>query len=205
MGFITDITNATPTTGTFYGGQPSGMDNDGGSIMGPIWGGEVFATTPYVNAVAFRAADDIITVVSGVHNAVSNAAGTWNFAGGSGVIVKATTYLGGVANNAAVFGASDSANGDSIHQSVVLRNRLYKTAVRAGNWNEYTGAWSSAPTVADTGGYDIAAGLDNSPTLKASGTDHAANPSSAIPGELTQHQGVLGDPTNLDYKPRYLW
>ena len=64
MGFITNITNATPTTGTFYDGQPSGMDNDGGSIMGPIWGGEVFATTPYVNAVAFGPADAPITVLS---------------------------------------------------------------------------------------------------------------------------------------------
>lgn len=203
MGFITDITNATPTTGTFYNGQPSGMDNDGGSIMGPIWGGEVFTETPYVNAVAFGPADTPITVVSGVGNAVINSAGTWNFAGGSGVIVKATRYLGGVANDSAVFGASDSANGDSIHQSAVVRNRLYKTAVRAGDWNSYTGSWSSAPTVANTGGYDIAGGVDNAPTLKASGTDHAANPSSSEPGELQYDLGQI--PVQTGYQPRYLW
>ena len=202
MGFITDITAATPTTGTFFDGQPSGMDNDGGAIMGPIWGGEVFTTTPYVNAVAFAPADDIITVVSGVHNQVVNAAGTWNFAGGSGVIVKATTYLGGAANNAALFGSSDSANGDSIHQAGTLRVRLYKTAVRAGDWNPYSG-WSSAPSVVESGGYNVSAGIDNSATLKASGTDHAANPSSAIPGALQYDLGQV--PVQTGYQPRYLW
>ena len=79
--------------------------------------------------------------------------------------------------------------------------------MRAGNWNEYTGTWSSDPTGANTGGYDIANGVDLSPTLKASGVDHAANPSSARPGELTAFSasGTPNAPTNLDYKPRYLW
>ena len=102
-------------------------------------------------------------------------------------------------------GASDSANGTSINSVTVVRSRLYKTAVRAGDWNEYTGSWSSTPSVVESGAYNVGAGVDNASTVRTSGTDHAANPTSALPGELTQHQGVLGAPTNLDYKPRYLW
>ena len=130
--------------------------------------------------------------------------GVWNQQTQFSDIMKVTTTLGGVANNALLFGASDSAQSDAIHQATTIKVRLYKTAVRAGDWNPLTG-WSSEPSVVESGGYNIVAGVDNASTLKSSGTDHAANPSSAIPGELTQHQGVLGEPTNLDYKPRYLW
>ena len=199
--FITDITAAVPTTGAYgSNGQPSGLDNDQGNIRA---GGTISESTKF-SANSLGEGNPITTIVSGVNNFQAGL-GTWNQQSQFSNIVKATTTIGGVSNNALVFGASDSAQGDSIHQAAVVRNRLYKTAVRAGNWNEYTGTWSSDPTVANTGGYDIANGVDLSPTLKASGVDHAANPSSAIPGELTQHQGRLGEPTNLDYKAKYLW
>lgn len=199
--FITDITAAVPTTGAYgSNGQPSGIDNDQGNIRA---GGTISESTKF-SANSLGEGNPITTIVSGVNNFQAGL-GTWNQQSQFSNIVKATTTIGGVSNNALVFGASDSAQGDSIHQAAVVRNRLYKTAVRAGNWNEYTGTWSSDPTVANTGGYDIANGVDLSPTLKASGVDHAANPSSAIPGELTQHQGRLGEPTNLDYKAKYLW
>jgi|TARA_R100000152_G_C6763049_1_gene187416 hypothetical protein len=199
--FITDITAAVPTTGAYgSNGQPSGIDNDQGNIRA---GGTISESTKF-SANSLGEGNPITTIVSGVNNFQAGL-GTWNQQSQFSNIVKATTTIGGVSNNALVFGASDSAQGDAIHQAAVVRNRLYKTAVRAGNWNEYTGTWSSDPTVANTGGYDIANGVDLSPTLKASGVDHAANPSSAIPGELTQHQGRLGEPTNLDYKAKYLW
>jgi hypothetical protein len=190
-----------PTTGAYgSNGQPSGIDNDQGNIRA---GGTISESTKF-SANSLGEGNPITTIVSGVNNFQAGL-GTWNQQSQFSNIVKATTTIGGVSNNALVFGASDSAQGDAIHQAAVVRNRLYKTAVRAGNWNEYTGTWSSDPTVANTGGYDIANGVDLSPTLKASGVDHAANPSSAIPGELTQHQGRLGEPTNLDYKAKYLW
>ena len=83
--------------------------------------------------------------------------------------------------------------------------------IRAGGTIAETGSFSSNalgegnPSVVESGGHNISADVENASTLKSSGTDHAANPSSATPGELTQHQGVLGNPSNLDYKPRYLW
>tara|TARA_Y100000401_G_scaffold95674_1_gene82486 strand:- start:100 stop:714 length:615 start_codon:yes stop_codon:yes gene_type:complete len=201
--FITDITAAVPTTGAYgSNGKPSGIDNDQGNIRA---GGTISESTKF-SANSLGEGNPITTIVSGVNNFQAGL-GTWNQQSQFSNIVKATTTIGGVSNNALVFGASDSAQGDSIHQAAVVRNRLYKTAVRAGNWNEYTGTWSSDPTVANTGGYDIANGVDLSPTLKASGVDHAANPSSARPGELTAFSasGTPNAPTNLDYKPRYLW
>jgi len=201
--FITDITAAVPTTGAYgSNGQPSGIDNDQGNIRA---GGTISESTKF-SANSLGEGNPITTIVSGVNNFQAGL-GTWNQQSQFSNIVKATTTIGGVSNNALVFGASDSAQGDAIHQAAVVRNRLYKTAVRAGNWNEYTGTWSSDPTVANTGGYDIANGVDLSPTLKASGVDHAANPTSARPGELTAFSasGTPNAPTNLDYKPRYLW
>ena len=201
--FITDITAAVPTTGAYgSNGQPSGIDNDQGNIRA---GGTISESTKF-SANSLGEGNPITTIVSGVNNFQAGL-GTWNQQSQFSNIVKATTTIGGVSNNALVFGASDSAQGDAIHQAAVVRNRLYKTAVRAGNWNEYTGTWSSDPTVADTGGYAIANGVELSPTLKASGGDHAANPSSARPGELTAFSasGTPNAPTNLDYKPRYLW
>ena len=201
--FITDITAAVPTTGAYgSNGQPSGIDNDQGNIRA---GGTISESTKF-SANSLGEGNPITTIVSGVNNFQAGL-GTWNQQSQFSNIVKATTTIGGVSNNALVFGASDSAQGDAIHQAAVVRNRLYKTAVRAGNWNEYTGTSSSDPTVANTGGYDIANGVDLSPTLKASGVDHAANPSSARPGELTAFSasGTPNAPTNLDYKPRYLW
>ena len=201
--FITDITAAVPSTGAYgSNGQPSGIDNDQGNIRA---GGTISESTKF-SANSLGEGNPITTIVSGVNNFQAGL-GTWNQQSQFSNIVKATTTIGGVSNNALVFGASDSAQGDAIHQAAVVRNRLYKTAVRAGNWNEYTGTWSSDPTVANTGGYDIANGVDLSPTLKASGVDHAANPSSARPGELTAFSasGTPNAPTNLDYKPRYLW
>ena len=201
--FITDITAAVPTTGAYgSNGQPSGIDNDQGNIRA---GGTISESTKF-SANSLGEGNPITTIVSGVNNFQAGL-GTWNQQSQFSNIVKATTTIGGVSNNALVFGASDSAQGDAIHQAAVVRNRLYKTAVRAGNWNEYTGTWSSDPTVANTGGYDIANGVDLSPTLKTSGVDHAANTSSARPGELTvfSASGTPNAPTNLDYKPRYLW
>ena len=201
MSFITNITSSPATTGSYTNGYPTNVDNDQGNIRA----GGTIAETGSFSSNALGEGNPITTIVSGVDNFQAGGAGTtWNQQTQFSDIMKATTTIGGASNTALVFGASDSAQGDAIHQATEISVRLYKTAIRAGDWNPYNG-WSSEPAVVVSGGYNISAGVDNSSTLKSSGTDHAANPSSAIPGELTQHQGVLGNPTNLDYKPRYLW
>ena len=197
--FITNITS-TPVTGVFSGGKPSGIDNDQGNIRagGTISESDKFSTN------ALGEGNPITTIVSGVNNFIAVTAGTWNFEGGSGVIVRATESLGGVANTAVLGGASDSAsNANSPLQATTMRVRLYKTGVRAGDWNEYSGTWSSDPSVVESGVYDIANSADNTSTLKGSGVDHAANPSSAEPGELQYDLGGL--PVQTGYQPKYLW
>jgi len=199
MSFITNITSTPATTGSFTNGYPTDVDNNQGNVRA----GGTIADSAQFSSNSLGEGNPITTIVSGVNNFQAGD-GTWNQQTQFSDIMKATTTIGGAANNAILFGASDSAAGDSIHQAATLRVRLYKTAVRAGDWNPFSG-WSSAPSVVESGGFNISSDIDNSSTLKSSGTDHAANPSSAIPGELTQHQGVLGNPSNLDYKPRYLW
>jgi hypothetical protein len=146
----------------------------------------------------------ITTIVSGVNNFISVTAGTWNQQTQFNNIVRATTTIAGVSNNALLAGASDSANdANNPLQAATMRVRLYKTGVRAGNWNEYSGSWSSDPTVVESGGWDIAASADDSSDLDGNKTDHAANPTSAEPGELQYDLG--GVPVQTGYKPKYLW
>ena len=203
MSFITNITSTPATTGSFTNNYPTAVDNDHGNIRA---GGNI-AETGSFSSNSLGEGNLVTTIVSGVDNFQAGGAGTtWNQQTQFSDIMKSTTTIGGAANNALLFGASDSSQGDAIHQAGTIRSRLYKTAVRAGDWNDYSG-WSSAPSVVESGGYNVSAGIDNAGTLKASGTDHAANPTSARPGELTMFSasGTPNAPTNLDYKPRYLW
>jgi hypothetical protein len=196
MSFITNITSSPATTGSYTDGYPTNVDNDHGNIRA---GGAIVDDSFSSNALG--EGNTITTIVSGVDNFQAGA-GTWNQQTQFSDIMKATTTIGGVANNALLFGASDSAAGDAIHQAVTIRVRLYKTAVRAGDWNPFSG-WSSAPSVVESGGFNISSDVDNSSTLKSSGTDHAANPSSAIPGALQYDLGQI--PVQTAYKPKYLW
>ena len=197
MSFITNITSSPATTGSYTDGVPTNVDNDHGNIRA---GGNIAETNSF-SSNALGEGNPITTIVSGVNNFQAGA-GTWNQQTQFSDIMKATTTLGGVANNAILFGASDSAAGDSIHQATEISVRLYKTAIRAGDWNDFSG-WSSEPAVVVSGGHNISAGVDNSSTLKSSGTDHAANPSSAKPGALQYDLGQI--PVQTGYQPRYLW
>ncbi len=199
MSFITNITS-TPVTGSFVDGVPSGMDNDQGNIRAA---GNIGETTKF-SSNSLGEGNPITTIVSGVNNFITVTAGTWNQQTQFNNIVRATTTIAGVSNNALLAGASDSANdANSPLQAATMRVRLYKTGVRAGNWNEYSGTWSSDPAVVESGGWDIGASADDSSDLDGNKTDHAANPTSAEPGEL---QYVLGQvPVQTGYKPKYLW
>ena len=197
MSFITNITSSPATTGSFTDGSPTNVDNDHGNIRA---GGSI-AETGSFSSNSLGESNPITTIVSGVNNFQAGL-GTWNQQTQFSDIMKATTTIGGVANNAILFGASDSAQGDAIHQAGTIRVRLYKTAVRAGNWNPYSG-WSSAPSVVESGGWDVAAGADDSANLKTLATDDAANPTSDYPGELQYNLGQI--PVQTEYKPKYLW
>lgn len=108
------------------------------------------------------------------------------------IIRRVTTELaGGVSKTLLRSGASDYQIRRPIHQMEAMRTTRTATAIRAGYWNEYSGSWSTDPTTAD----DMA-------TFETNGTDDAANPTYAKPGEL-----VYKEPKHIpemdDYKERH--
>ena len=191
---------------TEYGpdGFPTGIDLDQGSIRALTNEGGTVSNDKFTN-VFLGEGNPIITVVSGTENGVATANTAGLFNEGDQVIVKVTTDIANVANNVLLFGASDSANEPSINQAAQIEVKLYKTAIRNGEWNPVTAQFDTEPlTVAISGGWNLGVGVDNSSTLVASGTDNAANPTQDVPGELVYMEGSV-DPTQDEYKPRFLW
>ena len=82
----------------------------------------------------------------------------------------------------------------SIHKLEHMYSRLVATAIRAGYWNVFTGTFSTDPTVQDD--------------ASTWGSDNAANPTYAIPGELVyrtsgQQDGATGyGVTTDDYEAK---
>ena len=200
MAFITNITT-TPQTGIFgSNGEPDGVDNDQGAIRGA---GNISETGKFSN-IAFGEGNPITTIISGVGPVEGAVPGVFN--SGLQVIVRAQTKIAGVANTTLEGGATNSASvAYTPLQLDILRTYYYKTAVRNNYWNEFSGAWETAvPSNASSGAWNIDVSVDNARTLRASGTDVAANPTSSAPGRLTYLQGGP-NPTNGNYGARYNW
>ena len=126
----------------------------------------------------------------------------------TGTVFAANTKFtnAGVGNSGLLYGASDSASSPPINQAATIEVRLYKTAIRNGEWNPVTAQFDTEPlTVAQSGGWNLGVGVDNSTTLVASGTDNAANPTQDVPGELVYNYGSGADPTQDEYKAKNLW
>ena len=181
-------------------GRATGTDIDAGSIR---FGGTI--AEPRFQSVAIGEGNPVITIVSGVDGVDGAVPGAFN--AGDQVIVRVTTDIAGTSNNVLRAGASNSANDShSINQAETIEVKLYKTAIRNGEWNPVTAAFDTEPlTVAQSGGWNLGAGVDNSTTLSASGTDNAANPTQAVPGELVYNYGSGADPTQDEYKAKNIW
>lgn len=194
------FTNADNTsTGVLVDGLPYANRNDGGKIAdaGNVSSSR-FSSVPLTT-------DEPITVVSGIENVASAAAGVWNN-NNNDTIMRATTEIAGLSSTAMQSASNREGSRDSIHQAAVIRVRLYKTQVKAGNWNEFTGSWTDGdPLVVSSGGWSQSASEDQSLVLKASGTDVAANPTSTIPGKLQFFVGSGNQPSTQPYASRYLW
>lgn len=201
MAFITNITT-TPVTGIFGpDGYPQNVDNDQGNIR---FAGTISETAKFTSS-SLGEGNPIITITSGV-GPVEGAVLAGVFNSGVQVIVRAQTQIAGVANTVLEGGASNTANeAFTPLQLAVLRTYYYKTAVRQNYWNEFTGEWATAvPSNASSGAWNIDVGVDNASTMRSSGVDVAANPSSTYPGWVTYRDGSP-DPINAAYQPRYLW
>jgi len=127
------------------------------------------------------------------------------FNSGLQVLMGYTSDIAGIANTTLQGADTNSANvAYTPLQLDVLRSFYYKTSIRAGAWNIFSGVFTPSPVTEYLGGWNISAGVDNSQTLRASGTDVAANPSQSAPGRLTYQDGNP-DPVNKSYPARYNW
>lgn len=182
-------------------GLPSGVDNDLGTIRN---GGNVADTDRFVSDPVNLGRSTFITVPSGGPYIDSPlAAGAFN--AGDQVIVRVTNDIAGVSNNYLLGGSSNSANaGSSIHQLQRVSTYFYKTAVRTGGWNEYSGVFDPAVTVSNSGAWDISLTGDVSAAVATSGTDNAANPTQLVPGELIYRDGSP-EPVQDEYKEKTNW
>lgn len=110
--------------------------------------------------------------------------GTFAYNNTSPISTKVTTTLAGsVSNTFLRSGASDLSSRRSIHRQEKVRTNRFSTAFRAGNFNLYTGAYSSVTTAVDAF-WDIA-----NDTTSSTSTDNAATPTRSTPGELTYKLG----------------
>lgn len=171
---------------SFTNGLPSGVDNDQGSIR---YGGNVQNTDRF-NKTTFGEQSQIITIVSGV-NGVNSVLAAGDFNSGDQVIRRVTDEVAGIPNLLMQSGSSNSANvSPSIKQMTTVNTYMYKTAIRANKWNEYSGLWNSGyPEVLKTGIYDITLDRDVASGVNIDNSDVAANPSGEIPGILLYRDG----------------
>jgi hypothetical protein len=199
MAFITNITT-TPVTGS-YGpnGYPLYVDNDHGNIRDA---GTIASTTLWSSS-DLGEGNPIVTIVSGVGPVEGAVPGAFN--SGLQVLVGYTSTIAGVSNTVLQGADTNSANvAYTPLQLAVLRTYYYKQAVRAGNWNIFTGAFSSINNNASSGAWNIDNSVDNASTMRASGVDVAANPTQDAPGRLTYLDGNP-NPVNKAYPARYNW
>ena len=203
MAFITNIAGSYVGAGTVTGvygenGLPSGVDNNHGNIRD---GGTIAETTLWSSS-AIGEGNPIVTIVSGVGPVEGAVPGQFN--SGLQVLMGATTDIAGTPSTVLQGGESNSANtAYTPLQLDVLRTYYYKTAVRAGNWNIFTGAFSSISN-ATSGAWNIDSSVDNAATMRASGVDVAANPTQSAPGRIVFMDGNP-NPIQSGYAPRYNW
>ena len=143
----------------------------------------VFGSTPVDNATVDYA-DKAINGGTFAHNHVSP------------IAKRVTKELGGVASTALQTSAGQPTLARSIHRQEVVTTTRTSTAIRAGNWNIYTGDWISDPTTATDAFWDIENG-----TTSATSTDQAASPTRSAPGELTYKLGQPV-PVSVDYSSK---
>ena len=187
-----------PTT---VNGLPSGVDNDLGTIRA---GGNISDTDKFAADAVSLGTARYVTIVSGTNGVESSvAAGAFN--GGDQVIRRITSDIAGVSNTTLLSGGSNSANRPfSIKQKAIIRTKFYKTAVRTGGWQEFSGVFSPAVTVTESGGWDIVRDSDESANLKTYTTDDAANPTAAVPGEMVYRDGSP-TPNQDEYQAKKLF
>ena len=138
----------------------------------------------------------VIAVASGDYADPALSAGVFAYNNVDPISIKITDTLAGtVSNDALLSGAADN-NRRSIHRQEVVRTTRTTTAIRAGEWNIYSGSWGTPPTTAVDDHFDNA-----NDTTSVTSTDEAASPSRDVPGELVYKLGQPV-PVQVDYEAK---
>lgn len=106
---------------------------------------------------------------------------------GDYIIRRVTDTLAGSISNTVLRSGGSEGYTRSIHKVEAARTTRFATAIRAGYWDEFNGVWTTAPTTAND--------------ISDWGTDQAATPSYAVPGELVYRDGSPL-PVQDDYKAK---
>lgn len=143
----------------------SSTNNDNGAVLN---GG----STSVLTSVSLGYSDVGVfgsSVIDGDDTDKALSAGTFSYSNQRPVAKRVTEELaGGVSNTTLQSGAGQPGLIRSIHKLEVLRTRRLTTAIRAGDWNIYSGTWTNPVTVA----------------VDTLATDEAATPTREVPGEL---------------------
>jgi len=159
----------------------SSTNNNGGSVLNGGATSELQSLDlGYSNVGVFGS-----SVVDGVNTDKALSAGTFSYSNQHPVAKRLTNELSGVSNSYLQSGALVPGNIRSIHKLEVLRTRKFTTAIRAGDWNIYSGRWITKPSVV----------VDSLPS------DDAASPSRSMSGELVYKTGAKV-PVRDDYKAK---
>ncbi len=113
-----------------------------------------------------------------------------------------TLFIANLANNTLRSGASDYGIRRSIHFRTVVRGPLTATAIREHRWMQFSGIWQQDyPTASTDGLGDVSGNVTG-------GSDDAATPTAATPGELVYIAGnssTILIPVQDEYKARTTW
>lgn len=180
-----------------------GVDSAANNDVGTIRGAGNVASTRFIKDALTLGRSEVITIVSGVNGVVAvNGTGGRKFNKGDQVIRRVTNDIANASNTVLLTGGSNSANRPfSIKQVSNVSSHQYKSAVRTGGWNEYSGVFDPAVSVVTSGIWSQATDTDVSSVIKSSGVDNAANPTKSIPGELVYRNGGAL-PKQDDYKSK---
>ena len=127
-------------------------------------------------------------VIDGTDTDPALSGGTFAYNNQSPVAKRVTASLATVSNTTLLSGASVPSLVQSVHKIESVVTRRVATAIRAGNYNMYTGLFSSAPTVAT----DTFHKAVNSATY----IDKVANVSVANPGVAVYKTGAVNPVVN---------
>lgn len=132
------------------------------------------------------------SVVDGPDTDKALSAGTFSYSNQRPIAKRVTEELSGVSNTVLQSGAGQPALIRSIHKLEVLTTRRLTTAIRAGKWNIFKGAFLNNQNQA----------ADNPVVATDSlSSDNAATPTRAVPGELV-YKTSAPVPVQDDYKAK---